>query len=245
MRSFLILFAAAASLLGQTEIEVTGRYWNPDVSGRMRVERGGIGTDIDMKNDLGFERTGFPQGAFALRHGRNRLTVRYTPLEYSGDRNVSRTVVFRGQPYLIGTRVQSGLEVKHLQLGWAYQFVNVHNGAFRIGPLIEADGFLMRGRLAAPALNLTEEEKLSAGLPAVGVAMDIRAHRCVDLYAEAAGMKAGDYGYYVGSEAGIKATVKHIQFTGGYRTFNLHVKDTPDFARLVSYGPFVGAGLRF
>src|SRR4051794_36508860 len=173
MHRIVILLASIAPLFAQTEFELSGRYWDPDNAGRLRVERGGFGTEIDMERDLGFSKTGFPQGVLSLQHGRSKLTFRYAPLDYSGDQTVTRTILFRGQQYTVGTRVQSDLEVRHLQLGWAYQFIRAKGGAFRLGPLVEADGFLMKGRLAAPALNTAEEEKISVGLPTVGVAMDI------------------------------------------------------------------------
>jgi hypothetical protein len=250
MRAFLLVVflnaAVAAPLFAQTSVDFAGRYWIPDMSGRMRVvEQGGFGTDIDMRGDLGFSDTNFAQGAVTLRHGRSQLTFRYTPIEYAGDQTVSRTIEFSGRLYMVGTRVVSDLEVKHLQLSWSYQFINVKDGALRLGPMVEANGFLMRGRLAAPEFNVVEEEELSAGLPTVGMAMNIQPHRAVNLYGEVAGLNVGDYGYFIGSEAGAKVRAWHVLFTAGYRTFNLHVKDRPDFARLRLNGPFVGAGFSF
>jgi hypothetical protein len=241
----LLLSAVAAQLFAQSEVEFVGRYWIPQVTGRLRVEQGGFGTDIDLKRDLGFPDNRFPQGTFTWRKGRSKLTFRYTPMDYTGDQNVVRTIVFRGRQYTAGTRVVSDLEIQHMQLAWAIQFVNVRNGAFRLGPVIEADGFLMRGKLASPALNITEQEKVSAGLPTVGLAMDIRAHKAVDIYSEAAGLKVGKYGYFITSDSGIKVRAWHVLLTAGYRTFNLHVKSAPDFARVVVNGPFVGAGFTF
>jgi hypothetical protein len=136
--------------------------------------------------------------------------------------------------------------VQHLQLSWAYQFVNAHDGRFRLGPMIEADGFLMRGSLAAPSFGVQQTEELSAGLPSVGLAMDIRIHRGIDFYSQAAGMQAGSYGYFIGSDSGVRARVwKHALVTAGYRTFNFHIENSPDFARLRLRGPCVGAGFRF
>jgi hypothetical protein len=44
----------------------------------------------------------------------------------------------------------------------------------------------------------------------------------------------------------VKVTAwRHVLLTAGYRTFNLHVENSPDFARLHIGGPFVGAGFRF
>ena len=59
-------------------------------------------------------------------------------------------------------------------------------------------------------------------------------------------MSAGSYGYFVNSDSGVKVRVwKQLMLTAGYRTFNLHVATSQDFANFRLRGPFVGGGLRF
>jgi hypothetical protein len=229
-------------------LELTGRYWITDMSTTIRVEANGFGTDIDARRDLGMENTNFPMGTVEFRHGRTRLRFDYTPIDYSGDRTVARTVQFGGREYTVGTRVVSGLEIRHLQLSWSYQFINIREGLFRLGPMVEANGFLMRGALAAPDLPapFSRAEDLKIGLPAVGASMSIQPHRAVEIYGQMAGMKVGDYGSFVGSDAGVKARPwRRLVVTAGYRTFNLNAEVSPDFAHIRLRGPFVGAGLRF
>jgi hypothetical protein len=133
-----------------------------------------------------------------------------------------------------------------LQLGWSFQFVDVHDGWFRIGPMVETNGFLMHGSLAAPEFGVQQREDFSAGLPTVGLAMNIRPHRAVEIYGQASGMQAGSYGYFIVSDSGVRVRLwEHLLLTAGYRTFNLHVENSPDFAHLRTRGPFLGAGFRF
>jgi hypothetical protein len=247
MRSaFFVLIGFAVLLPAQTAFEFTGRYWIPQMSARLRVERNGFGTDIDAKQDLGISDTNFPEGQFTLETRHMRVQFTYTPIDLSGDRTVTRTIVFNGRTYALGTRVVSDLEVQHLQLSWAWQFINLRDGIFKIGPMVEADGFLTHGRLRAPDLSFDERENVSAGLPTVGIALDINPHRRVNIYGQVAGMKADDYAYFIGSDAGVKVRpVRFLVLAAGYRTFNLHLTTAPDFARLNLRGPFVGAGIRF
>src|SRR5262249_52772202 len=114
------------------------------------------------------------------------------------------------------------------------------------GPMVETEGFLMHGSLAAPDFSFQQREDLSAGLPTVGLDMSLRPHRKVEIYGRASGMQAGDYGYFWGGDAGGRGrALGHLLVTAGYRTFNLHVENSPDFAHLRMRGPFVGAGFRF
>jgi hypothetical protein len=218
------------------------------MSNRIRIESNGFGTDIDTRADLGMDDANFPAGNFTWQHGRSRLRFDYTPIDYSGDQTVTRTVFFGGREYTVGTRVVSNLEVRHLQLGWAYYFVNVRNGKFRLGSLAEVNGFLLKGSLAAPNLTtpLERTEELKVGIPTVGAAMSIQPHRAVEIYAQVAGLKVGDYGSFIGSDSGVKVrSWRYLLLTAGYRTFNLNVDVSNDFAHLRLRGPFVGAGLRF
>ena len=53
-----------------------------------------------------------------------------------------------------------------------------------------------------------------------------------------AGMKLGDYGSFVGSDAGVNVRPwKHLVLTAGYRTFNLNARVAPDFAHIRLGGP--------
>ena len=229
------------ALLAQQSVEFVGRYWMSQMGGLIRVEAGGFGTDIDPRHDLGLGDTGLPEGDFTWRKGRSLLLLSFTPIDYSGDRTVSRTLEFRGRQYTVGTRIVSNLDIKTLELGWAYQF-GLREGIVRVGPLVGADGFLMHGSLVAPEFSIAEKEDLSVGLPVAGLALDITPRKWVDVYGRARGMDVGTYGYYIGSDAGLKLTVKHVVLTAGYRTFNLHVENSPDFARVRVRGPVVGMG---
>ena len=243
-----ILIAAAQIAAAQNTIEFEGRYWIPQFSSQIRVEQNGVGTDIDARRDLGMTNTNFPQGSVAWRRGWSRLSFTYTPLDFSGDQSINQTVVFHGRQYTVGTRVQSELSVQHLQLSWTYELIHVKNGMFRVGPVLEADGFLMHGRITAPALMppVSESEDLSVGLPCLGLAILIQPHRRLEIYGQVAGMQVGGYGYFIGSDSGVRLQpFKLLLLSAGYQTFNLHVDDSPDFFQLQLRGPFVGAGIRF
>jgi hypothetical protein len=173
----------------------------PQMASRIRVEAAGFGTDIDAQRDLGMTDTNFPDGDATWQHGRNRVRFSYTPIDYTGDQTVTRSIVFRGQSYTVGTRVVSEIEARHLQLSWANQFIRLHEGMFRIGPMVEADGFVLRGSLNAPAFGVAQSEDLKAGLPTFGLAMDIQPRRTIDIYTQVSGMQVGSYGYFVENAA--------------------------------------------
>src|SRR5262249_8754879 len=113
-RLALVLFPTL--LIGQQSLDLVATYWIPQTSGRVRGDAAGLGSDIDVHNDLGLQDTNFPVGNVAWQKGRSCLTFSYTPIDFTADQNVNRTVVFRGNQYTIGTRVVSELEAQHLEL---------------------------------------------------------------------------------------------------------------------------------
>ena len=235
----------AGVLSAQPSIELEGRYWFSQFTSRIRVDAGGVGTEIDGRHDLGFTDSNFPSGRVAVFLGHSRISFEYTPIDFSGDQVVSRTVLFNGKTYTVGTRIVSGMQIHHLDLAWTYRF-RLADGRVKLGPIVEAQGFLMSGRVRAPEFNIDSREDLSVGIPTVGPAFEISPRRMLDVYGEASGMSAGGYGHFIRSEAGVRVRpVTHLQFTAGYRTFNLHVADSPDFTHLHLGGPFVGAGFRW
>lgn len=239
-----LAFWAALGPASAQVFEIEGRYWIKRTDAQVRVERFGLATDIDLKNDLAVEDSGIAEGQVTLQHGGHRFRFDFTPLHYSGDSNVNRTIIFNGRTYTFGTRVVSSIDITHLRLSWTYFLFRTPR--LKIGPTLEGNGFLEDLSLKAPALSIEQSENLSVGAPAIGLAVDFSPRRILHVQGEVAGISVGRYGYFVRSEAGIKLTpAPHFGITAGYRTFDLHADYQPDFVKLRIHGPFVGASLSF
>lgn len=233
-----------------TKVEFEGRYWITDLTAKAKLTEADItGTDIDFKADLGIEDKNFPDARFTWYTGpQSKLRLTYTQIDYSGDKNVERTIEFGGETYTVGTRVITDLDVNYLRLGWVWQFINVAEGKVKFGTLLEVKGFWLDTSLEAPGLipPVKESGKFAAGLPTIGVALDINPQKMVNIFAEISGLPAGKYGYFFDGEAGMKIIpIKNLSIIGGYRIFDIKAKDEPDHARLRISGPFIGATLRF
>jgi hypothetical protein len=241
--------ACIAFAHAEPKVEFEGIYWITDLTAKAKVAKNNAGTDIDFEADLGLKDKNFPEGRFTWYIGpKSKVRLAYTPIGYSGDKNIERTIEFGGKTYTAGTRVITDLDVQYVRLGWAWQFVNISNGKIKFGTLLEAKGFWIDTSLETPEVvpPIKESEKFAIGLPTIGVALDINPHKVVNFSVEVSGMSAGKYGYFLDSEAGVKIIpVKNLSITGGYRMFDIKAKDEPDYAKLEISGPFVGATLRF
>jgi len=230
-------------------LELEGRYWIPDLSGKVKASETFIDTKIDFKHDLGIKDENFPEARLTWYTGpKSKVRLAYTQAGFEGDENLSRTIEFDGQTYTVGTRVETDVKVRYLRLGWAWQFIDIGKGVVKLGTLLEGKGFWGKVSLEAPDLStpVKESKKFLFGLPTLGIALDINPHKMVNIFAEASGLTAGSYGYVYDAEVGVKLIpVKFLSIIGGYRIFDIKATHNDDYAKLMFHGPFAGVTLRF
>lgn len=245
----IVLTPGMAFAQGDVKLEFEGRYWFTDMEGKVKVTENDIGTDVDFKKDLDMKDVGYPEVRLTWYTGKNsRIRAAYTQVEYEEDTDLRRTIIFDGGIYPVGTRVLTETDMRYFRIGWAWQFINIDKGFFKLGPLIEGIGFWVEASLEAPNLTppIKESEEFWFGLPAVGMALNVRPHRLLDVFAEGSGMYAGSYGYVYDCEAGIKLVpIKLLSFLGGYRILDFKAKHDPDYFKVRLHGPFVGVTVRF
>lgn len=247
MNSFFLLsgFLAVATASAQV-LEFEGRYWFTRTDSQILMEKFGVATSLDLKNDLGVGDPGFAEAQVTYSHHRSNFRFDFTPIRYSGDSVVDRTIRFNNRLYTLGTRVVSDIEVNALRFSWTYFLFHAADGRLKVGSVLEGNGFLQNLSLKAPTLGVAQTSGLSVGVPAVGVAAEFSAYKRLRFSGEVAGMTVGRYGSFLRSEVAAKlAVAPHLAITAGYRTFDLHADYRPDFVQLKMNGPFAGASLRF
>ena len=244
---FFVVMPCAAFAESDIMVEFEGRYWFTDLTAEVKVTRDDIGSDIDLQSDLGVDDKDFPEGRFTWYiNANNRLRLSYMQIDYSGDQELQRTLEFDGGTYPAGARVITDFEVKYLRFGWIWQFVNLASGKIKFGTLLEAKGVSADATLKSPDVSLKKSDDLIAGLPTIGIVVDISPLDIITIFGEVSGMPAGKYGYFFDAEAGIKIIpIKNLSILGGYRYFDIKAENDPDFAKVRISGPFVGATVRF
>ena len=246
-------FVLVATLASAQVLELEGRYWPAALTATVRVtgDHAEVPSDIstiNLKSDLGLKDKDLKDFRLTLFTGPNsRLRMAYVKMDYSADQNITRTILFNGQLYTVGTRVLTTLNLDYWRYGWVWEFVGGPFSKVKFGTLLEAKTISVDAGLSAPELAppVAEKKSFSATVPTVGLVLDINPSRMLNIFAEVSGMSLGDKGHAWDGEAGLKLVLgSHLLVSGGYRYFDLRVNDKPDFATLKNSGPFVGAGLR-
>lgn len=233
----------------EVTLEFEGRFWMPDLKGRVKITDHDIGTTVDLREDLDIKDENYWEKRITWYTGPNsKIRIAYTQANYEGDEILQRTIKFGEETYTVGTRVVTDVDLRYIRLGWAWQFINIGGGTLKLGTLLEGKGFWGKAAIEAPDLvtPIKESARYIFGLPTLGLALNIRPHKILDIFAEGSGMTAGSYGFVYDAEAGIKLIpIKILSIMGGYRIMEFRVESDDDFVKARAHGPFVGVTVRF
>lgn len=243
----LLLPAMAAADGRHLDLEV--RRWSPELEGQVRVPRAGLeGSRIDFAGDLGIGDEEFldlrlrwyPSRTFFVR-------LAHTPIDYSGDRVVTRTLEFGGVTFPISARVASELNLDYTRAAAGWQFLNTDEGAFRLGPTLGVALFSGDAALSAPDLPrvLSERESFDVAFPLAGAALDVELTDAVHLFGEASVVFSDD-GELIDLEAGVRYFFfGRIALMGGWRSLTVDAEDGDERLDVDVEGLFFGLTLRF
>lgn len=231
------------------QVEFQGIYWATDLNAKAKVVESSIGTDFNFKTDLGVKDEDFPEARLILHTGENsKVRLTFTQVNYSGEKDITRAIEFKGKSYSASTLVKSELDIQYFRLGWINQFVNLLDEKIKFGTVVELKGISADMSLEAPNLSpvISESESFIGGLPTIGAALDINPIEKINLFAEISGLPAGNYGYFFDAEVGAKISpIKYLSLSLGYRIIDIKAEDDPNFARMKITGPFFSGTLRF
>jgi hypothetical protein len=108
-------------------VEASYGFWRPDLEATISSEQLGIvGTEIDVKSDLGYTDSAIRQFRLVLRPGKkHKFRVEYIPIKFESEEDtfLKRTIVFNGIEYNAGLPIQTQFEWDTWRLGYEYDFV--------------------------------------------------------------------------------------------------------------------------
>ena len=229
-------------------IEVEARMWNVRLDSTARIVENGIGTDVNLVNDLGFdERKNFFEGRLQIKFARkHKFNLEYIHLKWDADKVLTKTIQFSGQTYVVGTRVQSSLDFKLFKGGYEYDFLAGRIGFLggTLDVLVASASIQLRAPDVVPIIDQKEDKTLP--IPMIGLIGRIYPFQWVNLTAKASGFPAGSYGYAFDGEASLNINpIKHLGISGGYRYLVINGKYNDNSLDYKLDGPFVGVSLRF
>lgn len=234
---FLVLLSVVSFATASAAPAVEVNYWQPSLSGGAKVTSGGVGTAIDVKDDLGFDDKNMAD--FRLISGITKFS--YSSVNFNGSNTINRQIDFNGTTYSASSTVTSDLKLKYFGVDWD-QTLDEERG------LATALTFGVKGFQVDAALSdgtNDSAKKATVGFPVVGFSVRAISEKAT-CFATISGLPLGSYGHFYDAEAGVKFTPSEtFSLTAAYRRFDLNVKNDDDFLNFRMSGPYFGAAWHF
>jgi outer membrane protein len=240
-----LLMAGSAFAASGFEVGARGAYWFPELSGDARTSGTGD-TRFDFEDDLGVGDENIPFGEAFLRFGKTTIRVGYTQFSFDGNKELTRTIVFNGTPFLVSDNVISGLDLKMLDGEVQYDFLRPDVGVagFNLGLLLKVK--YVDGEVELRNSTTTVTKDFKAPVPMVGAAAGVGFLKdMVRVDARASGIAySGNHLYEVDAYASF-APLPFVRIQGGYRYIDLEIDESDVLASFKLSGPYLGAQLSF
>lgn len=231
-------------------IEGGADFWFPTADMVVESEQLGIlGSQIDLKRDLGLVDTRFRALQVQLRPARaHKLRFEYLPVTYTQTATLNQDIVFNGIRYRLGLPVNSTLEWKTYEFAYEFDFV-VKNWGF-VGFDLEAKYTDVQVQLASPIAS--EFAHARGPIPAIGGIGRYYVVPNISITGELTAFKIPDSiddrynAHYI--DLDIYGTVNftnNIGVKGGYRSRDVAYLIKTDTGSLTLKGIYIGAVVRY
>jgi outer membrane protein len=242
-----LLALAAGPALADEIVSLKVGYLSLSPKGSFAATVDGVGTRIDMENDLNFKDSRQMMAEAALQLGDFHLSAGYLPIKFSGSGTLTRSINFNGRDYSAGTRVDSDVDIKLYDVGLTYYLVNLNNLPVRlqIGPEIAvkiADADLSVTDLSS---GIKEETTGTVPVPTVGGRFRVALADYLGVVGRVGYMAYGG-NHFLDADAQVEfSPLPLVGIFAGYRYFDLHVDHSATYLDATFSGPYGGAFVRF
>lgn len=244
-----VFFASAllfcfATPIGAFEIGARGLYWFPSFKADIRVDDSGkTGDNLNLKDTLGVENESFPSFEVFMGGKSHHLNLAYTPVDYSGSAALTREIVFNGQTYAPGSKVDTELRFKMIDLQYRYAFLDTENilAGFSLGLIGHIKYINGEAKINAPATKTGSEFTFGIPVPMVGLGFHLGIlHDLLEVRAKATGIAYSDNHFYEALADLSLTPFPFLDIHAGYKTIRLKIDHNDLFLDSEFSGPFVG-----
>jgi hypothetical protein len=249
-----ILFATTLLMLAVLPVRADetfsfkGGYFTLNPEGDLAVSGNGIiGDVLDIENDLGIDDDDgfFAEGALQL--GAFRLFAGYLPVEFSGENILTRSIEFNGQTFVVGSLVESDVEIDIYEAGLDWFLVNLDDTPVRLqlGPEIAVKYIDVQAQLSAAEFGLQESESVGVAVPTLGVRARIGLSDFLGVVGRV-GYLEYDGNSFLDADAQVEfSPLPLVGIFGGYRYLDVDVDEGDVYINATFSGPYAGALIRF
>jgi|WetSurMetagenome_2_1015567.scaffolds.fasta_scaffold152829_2 hypothetical protein len=265
--AWVLLLAATASAQYQpykarkTNTRATGETWHVEASVGMSNPApdivvsskalGIIGSEISAVDDLGITKQWQLGLNLTLRPAKkHKFRFAYSPLKYTAETIMQRTVVFNGQAFVVGLPVNSEIKWGAYRFGYEYDFL--YHDRWFVGFILDAKYSNIEVTLQNPLT--VEWAKVKAPIPTAGGIVRVYPVANISITGEFTGFKLPhtngvlegyDGKWYDWEVYGTVNITDHLGLVGGYHSVDVEYRKDADRGTLLMKGPYFKGVLRF
>jgi outer membrane protein len=240
-----VLALAAGPALADEMVSLKVGYLTLSPEGEFAVSDGGVGTKVDMEDDLGFDDSEDFMAEVAIQLGSFRLSAAYLPLQFSGHGALNETVTFNGRDFDANIPLDSDVDIDLYDVGLTWYLLNFDDLPVRLqlGPelsvkYVDADLSMDNG-------TFSESDSVSAPVPTIGLRGRVGLSDFVGVVGR---LGYVEYDSNTFLDADVQVEFSPLPLVGlfaGYRYFDLKVDESDVFLDVTFDGPYGGAFVRF
>jgi outer membrane protein len=245
----LLLLALAFPLQASADEMVSLKvgYQELSPSGNFTGTENGIGTSVDIEDDLNFDDSEDVTAEVALQLGSFRLSAGYLPLKFSGTGTLTQDFFFNGKQYTVGEAVKGDIDVDLYDVGLTWYLLNFDDLPVRLqlGPEIAVK--IVDGDLSVDSRTTGIRESVSgtAAVPTIGARARVGISDFIALVGRV-GYVEYDDNTFLDADAQIEISpIPLVGIYGGYRYLDIDVDESDIVLNATFEGPYAGAFLRF
>jgi len=223
-------------------------YQTLSPSGNFTGSENGIGTSVDIEDDLDMDDNEDVTAEAALQLGSFRLSAGYLPIKFSGTGSLGQGFIFNGQPFLPGTTVKGDIDVDLYDVGLTWYLINFDDLPVRLqlGPEICAkivDGSVSVESKTFPGLK--EDVSGTAAAPTIGARARVGFSDFVALVGRVGYIEYDD-NTFLDADGQIEfSPIPLVGIYGGYRYLDIDIDESDLVLDATFEGPYAGAFVRF
>jgi outer membrane protein len=241
--SMLMFFAlSVVPAMADEMISFKAGYLSLSPEGEFAVFSGGVGTKVDMEDDLGFDDSEEFMAEAAVQLGSFRLTAGYLPLKFSGSGSTTG-IIFNGQPF-VGT-VDSDVDIDLYDVGLTWYLLNFDDLPVRLQLGPEVSVKYVEADISMRSITASESESVSVPVPTIGLRGRVGLSDFLGL-AGRVGYLEYDDNSFLDADAQLEfSPLPLVGIFAGYRYMDIEVDESDVFLDVTFDGPYGGAFIRF
>lgn len=228
-------------------LDVGVGYWRQTPSGTLNykpVSFPGVIGDIDLKDDLNLDKENKPfvRIRAELPLVLPNIYLMATPMSFEGSGQLTRSISYNDQTFLVGTNVDSKIKLDHYDLALFYPIPALKTATL---DKLNIDLGLNARKIDFEGTINQNSKTLSIYVPMIFVGIQVKPVSAFSIEAELRGMAYSNSHYYDYIGRLRVNPIPLVFIAAGYRAETIKIDQSDVKADIKFGGPFVEAGLSF